>query len=562
MFKPAIIGSSIACITILLLAAASPVTGETSGSASGQASGGGGGGGGAVFQYQTTYTYMDKDKEREVTAFLWVPPLAERVRGVIIAGQTLMERDFVQDAVIREACAADGLAIIYLTGGLGTLDVEAVLPAFAAKSGYAELAVSPLMFVGHSAGGPQAYDKARRYADRCFGLVQYRGGAPIWGDKHLPPSIPALMMIGQFDEFGGQMRDEAGKESWEDPVGAMVSFRKADTGNLGNAVVEPGAGHFAWSDRNAAYLAMWITKAAQARLPQTPPADPTQAPTLQTIDPTSGYLTDHNLRDPQHAPAAYADYTGDKQAAAWHVDQAMAEATAAYHEGLAGRADQFLKWNDRFWVDAGARYFFMGMTWVDDGQTFAVHPAYRDTYPATDPAGGPRWTQAGEPVGNSGTPIKVKKVSGPIRPVGEHKFRMTFDNLNPAGSQDRVTFMAYSEGDDKHRYTEHVGMMPRGFKGLDRGKGQTLSFPQLDDIKVGSQPVELKATSDAGLKVEYYVAVGPAAVVDGKLIIKDLPARATYPIQVKVVAHQFGSGVEPQVKTATPVSQTLHIQKE
>jgi hypothetical protein len=73
--------------------------------------------------------------------------------------------------------------------------------------------------------------------------------------------------------------------------------------------------------------------------------------------------------------------------------------------------------------------------------------------------------------------------------------------------------------------------------------------------------VELKASSDAGLPVQFYVACGPATVADGKLTIAELPARATFPIAVKVVACQFGSGVAPLVKTATPVEQTIQIEK-
>jgi hypothetical protein len=38
-------------------------------------------------------------------------------------------------------------------------------------------------------------------------------------------------------------------------------------------------------------------------------------------------------------------------------------------------------------------------------------------------------------------------------------------------------------------------------------------------------------------------------------------ARAVYPIAIKVVAYQIGSGVEPKVKGAKAVEQTLLIEK-
>jgi hypothetical protein len=71
--------------------------------------------------------------------------------------------------------------------------------------------------------------------------------------------------------------------------------------------------------------------------------------------------------------------------------------------------------------------------------------------------------------------------------------------------------------------------------------------------------VPLGATSDAGFPVEYYVARGPAQVQDGRLKIAEMPARARFPVEVKV--YQFGRGCEPLVKTAAPVEQTVLIGK-
>jgi hypothetical protein len=121
--------------------------------------------------------------------------------------------------------------------------------------------------------------------------------------------------------------------------------------------------------------------------------------------------------------------------------------------------------------------------------------------------------------------------------------------------------MAFSTGDKEYRYTELVGMMPRGFSGLKKGKEQTITFPPLGNLNVDSGPIKLKATSDSGLPVEYYVAHGPATIVNGTLCITELPTRAKFPVDVKVVAYQFGSGVEPLVKTAAPVEQTIRIRK-
>jgi hypothetical protein len=53
------------------------------------------------------------------TGSLWIPPRAEQVRGVVLAGMTLTGGEFVQDAHNRKVCEDDGLAIDFLQCGLG-----------------------------------------------------------------------------------------------------------------------------------------------------------------------------------------------------------------------------------------------------------------------------------------------------------------------------------------------------------------------------------------------------------------------------------------------------------
>lgn len=239
----------------------------------------------------------------------------------------------------------------------------------------------------------------------------------------------------------------------------------------------------------------------------------------------------------------------------------MALATLAYHEGL-GKKDQFLRWTDSYSVEAGASFFFNEIQWMGDGQTFEVHPVYADMYPKTRKDGkGPRWTLAGKPVGHGKSLMKVRTVGGPFMAVGPNTFRMQFDALAPATSAGRGTFLAYSEGDAEYRHTEQVGMMPKGFANLTAGKEQKIAFPPIADLKTNMAPVPLKATSDSGLPVEYYVAHGPAIIEDGKLKLAEIPARARFPLQVKVVAYQFGRGAEPRVRTATPVERVVRIHR-
>jgi hypothetical protein len=78
-------------------------------------------------------------------------------------------------------------------------------------------------------------------------------------------------------------------------------------------------------------------------------------------------------------------------------------------------------------------------------------------------------------------------------------------------------------------------------------------------VQAAATAVDLRGTSDSGLPVEYYVAHGPATIENGKLLIHDIPRRARLPLEVKVVAYQFGRGLEPLVKTADPVTRVLRV---
>jgi pimeloyl-ACP methyl ester carboxylesterase len=498
------------------------------------------------------------------TAFLWLPPAAGQVRGVVICGMTLGERPLVQDDAVRKACADKQLAIIFLKSGLGNAEkVQAILDEFAKVSGYHELSIAPLFFLGHSAGGPPAKALAIALADRCFGVMQYRGGVPGPMDGKsdtVPAGVPALMMVGQFDEFGGVMRSENGRENaWESGIDGIKAFRASDPAHLGSIVVEPGAGHFAWSERNGVYLGLFLKKAADARIPDWP-LDAQQPVKCKAIDVAQGWLTSLGYKTPDAVEiAAYGAFKGDKAQAAWHFDEELARATLAYMQGLA-RKDQFIKWNDAVWVEALVRNYFTAPKWIDDGCTLEVHPVYTDKYPdAKTGSGKPRWDKAGEPVGHSTAEIRVKTIGSPLVPTGPHTLRLQCNALSPAGEGGRLSWMAYSAGDSEYRYTELVGMV-RGFSAFTKGKEQTISFPPIGDRKASDGPVALQAKSDAGRTVEYYVAYGPARIdAQRRLVIADMPARPKFPIEVKVVAYQYGSGSEPFVKSAAPVEQVLQV---
>jgi hypothetical protein len=163
---------------------------------------------------------------------------------------------------------------------------------------------------------------------------------------------------------------------------------------------------------------------------------------------------------------------------------------------------------------------------------------------------------AGQPIGHAEGPIEFKVIAGPVEYLGTGRFRSLF-----TGRLDRragAVLMAYHPGDDTYRYAEHPGFfgVPMG---VTTGKEQTIDFPAIGDANSGGL-IDLTATSDSGLPVEYAVLSGPGVIEDGtKLRICDVPVRARLPMTVTVVAWQWGTEGEDGYKRAEPVERAVAV---
>ncbi len=501
----------------------------------------------AIFQYHATV--LDK-KERPKSVFLWIPPEADRIRGILASTMTLMEAEFSSDPIVRAACAEQGLAILFSKMGLEKEPLQQQLDAFAEQSGYSELKDAPLFFVGHSAGGGWANRMAQAFPERCLGLMTFRGGLP-WGAG---PEIPSLVMVGQYDEFGGEMRTADGVEhAWEKPMQDLIENLKEKAEARHSFLVEPGTGHFAWSQKNAEFFAAFLRACAEQQLKE--------KAVLERIPYQQGWILPLEpppfKKDQVISAGAKPDM---KLIGSWFPTRELAEMAVDFQSGLIGKQDQFIRWENRHWVDAGARFFFMGLQFEPGTAIFSTSPVYAEKVPGQYDGKGPKWHHAGEAVQASGVPIEVKPIAGPLKAMGDGRLAIRYSTLFPQGERNRMTFLAMSAGNDQFRHTEQVGMAPRGYKGLRKGKAQVIQFPELPkELPADSGPIELGAHSDSGLDVQYYIAYGPAKIENGQLILHELPTRATFPVELKVVATQPGSGKDPVVQQAAKVEQLLQI---
>ncbi len=517
-----------------------------------------------IFQYAVP---VETAEGRPATALLWIPPGADRIRGVLVGGHILMEEAFAQDPLIREACAAERLAIVY---GLPHPDavfdddrgdaarrLQGVLDALAAASGYGEIAVAPLFPYGHSVGSLFAKHVAYALPARCFGALPFKGGfGPPGGSPEASAAgVPMLAVTGQFEEFGpgpsGVLRDFEDREAaWTGVRDAILRERGRDARNLMSLLVEPGATHFAWSEPVARYVAAFLRKAAQARIPDGP-AGAKEPVVCREIDPARGALTGAEPGRPGNAPAAVpAEFTGGPKTAFWHLDLELARAWEVFHAGMRDRKPQFVTFADpasgqaiRSGHDLRLR---LKPDWVGPDR-FRVAGTFLAATPDKYPKGD-------GPAGHADGPIRFRVFSGPAEAAGPGLFRVRPDGR--AGG--RIGLLAFHPGDAVFRYAEQPGLASIPDR-LTEGRAQAIDFPPVEGLRSGGPPVPLKAVSDAGLAVRYYVESGPAVVEGDRLRVAAVPRRARFPLKVVLVAYQYGSAVEPRVRSAEPVRQVLAV---
>jgi hypothetical protein len=346
--------------------------------------------------------------------------------------------------------------------------------------------------------------------------------------------VPLVAINGQFETYGpeGGLRAQFGRQTqWVFVLRDIQEFRAESPEHLMSLVVQPGADHFHGAPEIAEYVALFLRKTAEYRLPQSlPPGEgPVECLALSAED---GWLTAPDVDDPRHPPAPWAEYAGDRRKALWHYDGEIARANARFHRNL-GR-HQVLSNPECTWLEQG------------DGWTFRASAEWLDAMP--EKYGG---EVGGMEVGHAAGGIAFRaKPNEPVVQLAPQKFRL----LRPAK---RVHVAAWHPGDDEYRATIRWGSID--FPKLKEARPQSINFPEVRDEKADAGPVTLRAKASSGLPVRYEVDYGPVEVDGGKLVVSELPLGAKYPIPCKVTAYQIGRRVAPTVAPAEPVSATFRI---
>ncbi len=486
------------------------------------------------------------------------------------------------------------------------------LQVLADASGHPELSVAPIVPLAHSAYMDFAFDAAMRNPDRCLAAIPIKSGVPDkyafyapGGKSKVPDAtrclrqVPVLVVCAASQETVAWSQYPHGFDSF----GFIGCYRRDYKGNPGTAY-EPrndlvGAcwemmdGHFELSPRSCQFVAAWLEAVAAARLPNEPGA-PLKELVLRDgwlMDPRIPVSGDVDSLCP--APARYLEFKGDRQKALWFPNESLARGLYELLKDEPRRNIELFTVRDPKGEPVSLAHGLMAEM-PDAGTLLLAKGDGRfalTTYHYTTPPGicsikekghGPEDKhllvnllfpdKATLPL--SGLPLQFNPNGTPLellqqeeitddRGVTETRFtlkikrnrfwpdpgfQMLFPRIYHAGNR---SFAAAGR-------TVKIVWVPQ-----DVGKNrvlQTLNFPPLPDVSAKTAKIELKATSSAGLPIDYFVQKGPGIIQHGVFVPAEVPVGSIKPIEVTIGAYQAGIYKEDGgIKPSPTVYQTFRL---
>ena len=488
-------------------------------------------------------------------AYLWVAPDCQRVRGLLVGLQNMLERPMFEDPQIRQACAESGLGIVWIAPG--TTDnteklrhnfgpeawpqLQQTLNDLARESGYVEISTTPLLATAHSAATPFVWGMGAQGASRIIAILPYKG----WFTAHGPLDVPVFHVGSEYGKVGGTNWGE----TYLSDRRALMKMRGENERCLLGEFVDIGAGHFEWNPEAAKVIAMFIKKAVAARVPKAAPLD--QSVQLKTIEPRSGWLLDpEKLGDKSNRPVPYAKWPGDVKKAFWYLDEELARAANDFMAaGLAKKPQviDFVEDGRPVSLEKGGMAD-LHPKFLADGATFKVEATALDKSPIAKLYGGAA-------VGHAPGPIQFKVSTGALKQAGSNTFRVWLGRggVEKQSSPWEPWIMASQAGDAEFRRADRPGH-PWVYVVNQTGKPQLMDFPKIENQTRGVKTLKLKAASNSGLPVQFFVVSGPAEMKDDDTIeFLPVPPRSRFPVRVIIGAYQWGRVADPKVQSAGPV---------
>lgn len=503
--------------------------------------------------------YISPETKIHPDAFLWIPENCQRVRAVIVSQQNMCEETIFNHSIFRETLSDLDFAMIWIAPALnyqwdvttGCQDVfDNMLSDLADLSGYSEIKHVPIVPLGHSAMATFPWNFAAWNAQKTLAIISYKGDAPRtnltgygganleWGRTRNIDGIPGLMIEGEY-------------EWWEARVNPALAFRMMYPQSCVSFLYDRGQGHFDASDKVIEYLCLFLKKAAQYRLPEH--QSPTLEAQLMALKTEDGWLLErwkaNNKKRPK--PASYNSYKGNEHDAFWYFDQEMAEATERYYQEVPHKQMRYIAYQSQgsllsFKKDTHAQYTFSPE--LDSNVCFNITALLTDSSHVNRI---PEFSKYNKD-------INISKINGPVTQINDTTFKLDFYRIglsNPRRSGD-IWLMAQIEENKSWKSAVQQLNIQIPYP-LIEGERQYVLFPGITDVAVGAKSIKMQAVSDKGLKVSYYVKHGPAKVEDDKLIFTPIPPRSKFPVEIKVIAWQYGQ--KGEIQSAQAVERNFYI---
>lgn len=508
-----------------------------------------------IYQWEADIeSIVAQNKDNPRRGFLWIPPQCQQLKGIILCGHNQLEEGIVEDPLFRQSMTNLNFGIIWITPGIdpsGVYDVrrgaqkafEEVIQKLADISGYEELLYAPVVCISHSAQASQPWNFGAWNSERTLAMISFHGDSPRsnylccnhfnpnWEDRNID-GIPGLICIGEHEWSENRITDS-------------FVFMRQYPGSLISLLCNAGRGHSDFSQDDLKCLIRFIEKSVEYRMPTE--WDGQSIMPLKKMKREEGWLADRWRKNtlPTAPTNTWKGYCGDKDSAYWYFDEEMARWTEGIYTRERNKKKQYmaLMQNNRILKPDESLLF------VADGCNMDVH--VRIVF--TDST----YTYLSDK--HTIEPIMIKRYAGPVSIINDTTFRL--DHYRPGVSHNRamtIGLFAFSESD------MHYGHVVRNVlwkipSSLNEGKIQEIKFPIIKDVESESQFISLKAKSNCNLPIKYYVRSGPAYIENNTLVFTDLPPRSKYPVKITVVAWQYGSAIEPKIKTAIPVERSFYL---
>lgn len=544
-----------------------------------------------VFQFKQEGEFSGWPDGSKTTAraYLWVPEECKKLRGILVLCANVPEMMLAGHPEIRKVCRENDLGIVWCPGSFFNFKrfgpdkklanaesvafLQQLLDGLSATSGYPELATVPWIPIGESAH--------LLMADALVEAAPGRAIAGIWlKNPHLPPhdrTTPALVIYGTGQEWA-QDKPDTNKHTtfldrWSSNAShydSVLNERKSHPDWALNYAIDGQSGHFDCSERVVAITARYIDNVTKARLPKDGGTN------LATVDLTKGFLAEIPAPGLTATPSvAWGDTTN--RAMPWFFDKESAEEAQSLGRVNWKAKSQLPAFSDTngtvmpfifngissIAINAQPKPYTNAATGVvtnapvvvtePDGITFHLEGVLLDKIPETFVGAG-----AGEKLEKTpGSPV-LEWTSGCLVPLGNGTFRVNPDRNWP----NQATYVVARQPGTA---TVRGVVQPAGINLREmnsEGKAQKITFEAIPDVKVGTASVPLKAVSDSGLPIRFFVDAGPAVIDGDKLVFTKIPANAKLPLTVTVGAWQFGRWADPKIKKADIVTQSFQILPE